>query len=290
MRRSWEEEDDAAALVCAQLGGVEHKVDTGGGAKQLHDFDVELSDGTTIAVEVTRHNIENVLAVPSELDKRDWRFPELRNDWIVEMIPIYQVGEAHREIAGLLRELEAAGVEELMLGRVLFDSSLHDDEIDDDERQDRELLDRTGTRTTAKRLSDLGARLVYRWREAGPNGGEVTMGEASQAGSTDPSVVVELIERHASCPDNVKKLAAASDRTERHLFVWVETSQHAAVAAFNFSKVFPDEEGLPDRPPKLPDCVDAAWAVTAYDNAHIWQYHRSLGWRDLGSWQRPQSR
>ena len=104
------------------------------------------------------------------------------------------------------------------------------------------------------------------------------MGEAGQAGSTGPSVVVEMIERHASRLDNVRKLAAASDRTERHLFVWVETSQHAAVAAFNFSKVLPDGAGLPDRPPKLPDCVDAAWAVTGFDSAHIWQYHvRSVG-------------
>lgn len=288
-RRPWDEERDAAMLMRAQLGGVMTQVDTGGGAKQLHDFDLELPDGTTIAVEVTRHNIPMSLGVLSELHKRDWMFPQLRSVWIVSMIPVYNVGAVHAEIAGLLLNLETAGIDRLAIDGALFDTTLHDDELDDDERQDRAALDRTGTRVTAERLRDLGARRVYRWLEADVDGGEVIMGEARQPGSTGPSVVVEVVERHASRPDNVKKLCAASDRTERHLFVWVERSQQAAVAAFDFSNVLPDGAGLPDRTPALPDCVDAAWAVTGYDNAHIWQYHRVHGWRDLGRWSRPEA-
>ncbi len=119
-------------------------------------------------------------------------------------------------------------------------------------------------------------------------GGVVNMGEHVPIVSTRPSTVVELVERHAALPDNVKKLCAAAGRTERHLFVWVETSAHFAVAAFSISNVLPDGAGLPDRAPTLPDCVDAVWAVTAYDTAHIWQYHRAHGWRDLGRWSRPE--
>ena len=103
------------------------------------------------------------------------------------------------------------------------------------------------------------------------------MGEASQGGSTAASVVVELVEYHANLVDNVAKLSRAHDASERHLFVWVENSHHDAVAAFAFPF-------LPEREPQLPDCVDTVWAVTAYENAHIWQFHRSLGWRDLGTW------
>ncbi|MDP9333258.1 MAG: hypothetical protein M3Q30_08130 [Actinomycetota bacterium] len=287
-RRPWDEEANAAEIVCAQLGGVAHQIDTGGGPEQLHDFDVELPDGTMVAVEVTRHNVPLSLGVLAELDKRDWHFPELRNVWVVDMIPVYSVGLVHRQIAGLLLELETARIDRLLVRGVLFDATLHDDEIDDDEREDRELLDRTGTRATAERLRDLGARLVYCLTEAGSHGGEVIMSEAGQGGSTGPSVIIEMIERHASRPDNVKKLVGASDRSERHLFVWVETSQQAAVAAFDFSKVLPDGVGMPDRAPELPDCMDAAWAVTGFDNAHIWQYHRAYGWRDLESWRRPE--
>lgn len=87
--------------------------------------------------------------------------------------------------------------------------------------------------------------------------------------------------------DNLRKLAAALDRAERHLFVWVEASQHAAVAAINGARILPDGAGLPDRAPQLPDAVDAVWAVTGFEPASILQYHRLLGWRDLGSWRRP---
>jgi len=68
----------------AQLGGSTLRVDPGGGAVQLHDFDLELDDGTTIAVEVTRHNEPSSLAVLSEVSKRDWHFGPLRYDWVVE--------------------------------------------------------------------------------------------------------------------------------------------------------------------------------------------------------------
>jgi hypothetical protein len=98
--------------------------------------------------------------------------------------------------------------------------------------------------------------------------------------------VVDLVERHAARPDNIAKLNAARDRAERHLFVWVESSQHAAVATFGFSNLLPEGAHLPDRRPELPDCVDVVWAVTGYENAYIWQYDRKRGWRDLGTWHR----
>src|SRR5262249_44582965 len=62
--------------------------------------------------------------------------------------------------------------------------------------------------------------------------------------------------------------ATAAD--ERHLFVWVENSHDQAVAAFAFPF-------MPERAPILPEYVDAVWAVTAFDRAHIWQYHRAHG-------------
>ncbi len=144
-RRPWDEERDAAMLMCAQLGGVTTQVDTGGGPEQRHDFDLELPDGTTVAVEVTRHNNPTNLAVLSELHKRDWHFPQLRNDWIVDMRPVYNVGAVHREIVGLLLALETAGVGELFIRGALFDDTLDNDELNDDERQARADLHRTGT-------------------------------------------------------------------------------------------------------------------------------------------------
>jgi hypothetical protein len=285
-KRPWDSEAHAAEIVSAHLGGTTRRIDPGGGATQLHDFDVELKDGATIAVEVTRHNVPSSLAVLTELDKRDWHFAQLRHDWVVDMIPTYIVAKVHGEIARLVAAFEGAGIEALILGGRLFRPRVRSDELDDDERDAVALLDRTGTREAAEELWNLGARLIYRLGPAEPSGGEIIMGEASRAGSTGASLIVELVEHHVAKTDNRNKLAAAADRLERHLFVWVETSQYAAVAAFGFSNLLPDGAGLPGDPPQLPAEVDAVWVVTAYDSAHIWQYHRAKGWRDLGTWQR----
>ena len=283
--RRWDEEADAATIVCAQLGGVSHRVDPGGGSEQVHDFDVHLPDGTVVAVEVTRHNVPANHARSSELAKRDWRFPQLRKVWVVHMIGTYKVGEVHRQIGGLLLSLETAGITYLRLDEDLFEPEPHEDWMNDDEYKTRDLLDRTRTRAVAERLRDLGARVVYSETDGGPDGGKVCISETGQGGSTSPSVIVEMIEHLASLPDNEKKLRGASDRAERHLFVWVESSQHAAVAAFAALQV----AGMPDRAPTLPNCVDAVWAVTAFDPAHILLYDRVHGWCDRGIWRRPVS-
>ena len=96
------------------------------------------------------------------------------------------------------------------------------------------------------------------------------MGEASQASSTAPSVIIDLVEHHAALGDNTAKLTKVLDAAEKHLFIWVESSHQQAVAAIAFGI-------LPGSPPQLPDCMDAAWAVTAYTDADIWQYHRRHG-------------
>lgn len=285
-KRPWDSEARAAEIVSAHLGGTSRRVDPGGGAAQVHDFDVDLSDGATIAVEVTRHNVPSSLAVLSEIDKRDWHFPQLRYDWVIDMIETYNVETVHREVAGLIATIEGAGIESLLLRGPLFSPTLADDELDDDERETKELLARTDTRAAAERLWDLGARLIYRLVPAVGQAGEAILGDASRAGSTGASLIVEVVEQHAAKPDNKAKLEAAMEQAERHLFIWVETSQHAAVAAFGFSSVLPHGAGLPELAPQLPDAIDAAWVVTAYDSARIWQYHRAHGWRDLGKWRR----
>ena len=53
----WDAENDASKVVVRFLGGKPKRVDPGGGASSLHDFDVTLSDGRTFAVEVTRHSM-----------------------------------------------------------------------------------------------------------------------------------------------------------------------------------------------------------------------------------------
>lgn len=188
------------------------RVDPGDGAEQRHDFDLELAAGDVIAVEVTRHNLPANLAVLAELDKRDWHFPSLDGVWIVDMIPDYGVGALHSEISDLLYQLESVGIDQIVLRSDLFDESLTDDELDAEDSQCRGMLRHTATRATASRLHELGARLAYRIDDAERDGGQVFMCEASEAGTTGPSLVVELVENHAGRDDNIAKLEAARDR------------------------------------------------------------------------------
>lgn len=278
----WRDEEDAARIVCTYMKGVAQRVDPGGGAVQSHDFDIALSDGRTVAVEVTRHNVQEALRTLAETSKRSWRFQELRNIWVVKTSLTFAVAPLHKEVADLLAELETAGIDSLHVREALFDETLHDDELDDDERQDRELLERTSTWRVAERLRSLGVRHVYQLSEADAGKGEVLVSDAPQVGSTGSSVVVNLLEYHVHQQDNLRKLQAAYHRSERHLFVWVESSQHAAVAAIETTTGRPYGAGLPDRSPSLPDVIDAVWAATAYQLARVWRYHRTEGWRDLG--------
>jgi hypothetical protein len=269
-RQKWDEEADAAHLVTAMLGGTANRVDPGGGAAQVHDFDVLLPGGRTIAVEVTRHNEEASHLILAEIDRRDWRFPTLRYDWVVDMVSSYNVKAIHGRIAAPLATLEACDVEYALLGDKSEDALP------------------AAAREAAGVLVGLGARLVYRLGPADTDGGEVILSDSSRVGSTAPSVIVDLVEHHAARADNQRKLSAADDRSERHLFVWVESSQHAAVAAIGFSAMLPDGAGLPSDEPNLPDFVDAAWAVTAFDSAHVWFFRRDDGWQDLGVWRKPE--
>lgn len=86
-RRPWNEEADAAWVIMSFLGGTTHQVDSGGGAHELHDFDVVPPDGDTIAVEVTRYNVPETLGVLAEVSKRQWAVAELANVWVVSMTP-----------------------------------------------------------------------------------------------------------------------------------------------------------------------------------------------------------
>lgn len=54
--RSWsaDQERAAAVLLGDVLGGVPWLIDRGRGA-QLHDVEVDLPDGSTVAIEVTSH-------------------------------------------------------------------------------------------------------------------------------------------------------------------------------------------------------------------------------------------
>jgi hypothetical protein len=274
----WDPECAAASLLTHFLGGHATCVDPGGGPAQLHDLDIHLADERIIAVEVTRHNQPEHLAAAAEVRKLNWRFPGLHHDWVVDTIASIRVKSLHSEISGLLRDLEYRGVTTLLLRSEMFDDRRSNRTTID---ENRELMDRTGALKTGRQLFNLGVRLVYQLGEANAQEAKVIIGESSRAGSAGPSSVLAAAEQHAGLTDNVTKLAAASDRDERHLFVWAERSRFEVVGAFDFTRVF-GPDGLPNSAPALHACIDAVWVATATEPAQVWRYSTKSGWEDLG--------
>lgn len=250
----WDEEADAARIVAEHLGGASRRRDPGGGATPVHDFDIVLAGGRVVAVEVTRHTVAAEIGGRAAVAKLNWRFPVLRHDWVVGMVGHHSVRQLHRRFPPLLAMIEAAGIE-------TFDLK--------DRKPSGPAEDALLT------LRSLGARLLYRLGEAPDGGGQIILGDAPVGGSTAADVLVEVAEHHGNLSDNARKLATA-DADERHLFVWVESAHHQAVAAIAF-------EVLPQRAPQLPEHLDVTWLATAYDVSQVWRYVRGQGWQDLGT-------
>ena len=168
---AWDEELDARTVLEVILGGSSEPVDPGGGSRQLHDFTLRMPSGRTVAVEVTRFADSRALQQRAEVAKRaHLRYPALRHDWQVKIAGTYDVDEWLAAVAPVLVRLEHDGLEALLVHRHLEDDE-HSAEAD---------------------LRSRRVRLVYRLGDAGPDGAQIFLAEASVGGSTSPDVVVDV--------------------------------------------------------------------------------------------------
>ena len=187
--------------MVAMLGGVSAVRDPGGGPVRIHDFDLHLDDGRVIAVEVTRCNVEAELQQQAEIDRRDPSFPGLRFNWHLGMASSFDVARIRAEAPRLLAVLEERGIQSVGLRGASSESEC----------------------PAAVSLRSLGVRLLYRLDEASSAGGTVDIGAGPVVGATAPHVAIGVAEEAAARRGKAAKLAAAA-ASERHLFVWVESS------------------------------------------------------------------
>lgn len=199
VRIEWDEESDAGLVLRHVLGGTVTPRDLGGGRSQIHDLDLNLPDGRSVAVEVTRHTSEAYQARHGAAERMEWHFADLRFDWHVGMVQHFLVQDINRYLPGLLRRLEQEEREAVLVPRELKDDP-------------SELLEE---------LHALGVRITYRLGSADQRGGQIYLGEAPVAGVTAADLVVDVASSHAALADNQAKLKAATDADERHLFIWV---------------------------------------------------------------------
>ncbi len=251
----WSEED-AGALLVANLGGRVRQRDPGGGAEQTHDFDIILPTDQVFACEVTRFNDPREVEVDAEIGKRNWHVPGLRSQWSLRRSGRTRVRKLHLRREVLLNTLDRSEIGE---------GELHIDRLDLSE-----LPYSSESKSALSELLSLGVVGVNRLRQA--NGtDDVYISYNTTVGASGDSALVRLAEQVMRLEDNLEKLARASEADERHLFVWVEPS--AGVASS-----FVRDQILPEADLELPTVVDRLWLCAASSGARPKSYSGRTGW------------
>lgn len=102
-------EHDAADWIASILGGSPCRRDIPS-EQGKHDYDVVMPNGSTVALEVTRHISEadaECTGITRGLKKRDWRSRDLANDWSVVVEMPSKGKRVGKRIHERLRQLQA---------------------------------------------------------------------------------------------------------------------------------------------------------------------------------------
>jgi len=253
------DEEAAGKIVAQQLGGTAVPRDVPGAANATHDFDIELSDGRRIPLEVTSATDEAIEALCRVALEKVWEAPSLVHHWwiglprdgtlrikplMAEVIPYLEVLERHHieEVGGaLVKRLPPADAGEEVAA-------------------------------AARGVLELG--ITHANRLGHPKPGEAARVVASLHGGvgSDFDSMNDLVAKRAR--EKVEKLRAAPG-DERHLFVWIRSSDAELALAT-----------LPPPPstPVLPDGIDVVWVANAGGNPDA-PFDRLLCLRPPGGWE-----
>lgn len=262
------EERRAAELLKQLLGGEYTPRDTAG-AQGMHDFDLRLDDGETVAVEVTTDT--------SRVDRSFWHqidqinpleVPGLTLVWHVDVAtpgdgPDDQQA-SHRRVKALqaqlpdiLQQLEGTGLTTLR--------------VPPSPRRDNH--------AAHPKLRELGVQLCLSFDPAPDEKAQVFFGEASFGGSTGPSMIVEAVNEALSHRDGnkVDKLikAKTAGAAETHLFLWLTFGQEHKRGRAD-AMYFLKHTGLDELEPINLQGIDAVWVAVdagpshAPDCRHTW--------------------
>jgi hypothetical protein len=221
-----------------------------------HDFDLHLPDGRTVALEVTRMSVPEVVEMWDAIEALDWACPELTHNWSISLRSAGR-GRAGPQVKRFRANAPAflAVLEKNTAGR--FGDILG---TDDALRSEEE-------RRAIDGLRRLGARSGGPVGQPASGPALVVVGTVGPGGTVDGRDVNEAVVREAA--NNLDKLLAAPG-DERHLFVWADTTDPGAnVAMATFAR--------PD-PPLLPDGINTVWVGLWQRNVNL-QSNASTLWR-----------
>jgi hypothetical protein len=242
--RSWDEESAAGDLFIRVNGGTWEQLDGVHAPDSTYDITATLPTGNTVALEVTQDTTQAIRWQNAVQAGLGWTSDQLDGWWEVAVVEPCNVRALHDAIFDLITEFDTRGERSLVIGNSTPSSGFVD------------------------RLRALGVRLLHRVGDTKP--GYVNVSPAAQAGSTGPSVLVEIAQDHGNRQDNAKKLNIATT-DERHLWIWVTHDRGEQIAAM-VGDVRPTDA------PSVPEFVDRVWIATADTSPTLWSWTRHKGW------------
>ena len=228
-----------------------------------HDADLELPNGTTIGVEVTRAaDPKETQAWAAAQRQRVPNYPSLNQQWTVGIRSGADMRRANSVIPDLLVDLER----HRQTGHRWIDNPSGTRHADPAIAAIEEALD--------------AAHVVYAHgydSRTGVDGGYVLMPHKG-GGAISGDDIIDAVLAEAVKKDNLDKLHAMTNG-ERHLFVWVDHTSGPAWAALRFEHI-----ALPT--PALPDIIDTLWiAARTSTPAGGWHPDRPHSVTPPGGWQ-----
>jgi hypothetical protein len=255
--------ESAAAILAVVLdasGRVRDRVDAPAGT---HDFDVQLADGSVIAVEVTR--IIRGAQRAQAIAEPGWFADALRMDWFLVL------RDDHVKVNGIRAGVQAAlSVAESTMTGTPFSPRVHG------ERVKFVPLD-----PLPDALTGLGiVAALYLPADRGIPG-YVRLSVQPKAFAPMEDALAEIAERVAT---KAKTLARAV-ADQRHVFVWVDRP-HPTAGTWLCS------DAVPTQPLTVPAGVDAVWiapvhgmsTLTATFADRVWCYRPAEGWSVQVRW------
>ena len=245
----------AKLAVEATLPGASMHYRTGQ-SRGEHDFDLDLGDGRTAALEVTTaadaDYIRTLDAVSNE--KRGGQFVRAKKchqGWYVRAAKGARIGRIRSRIDDYLSRIEEAGLTEFGFELRVYDYP-----------------------AVMQMAADLGvvAGRVMQWDEPGLIG----IAAPGRGAWFDGSSINAAVEREAKKDDNRNKLRRAGT-PEAHLFVYIHSSSYAACVAMERSM-------LPNVPAAMPEEITHVWASSYTGTAalRVLCAPRNGPWRDIG--------
>ena len=254
----------AAAVVADHLGGKEEHRDGPGAPDAMHDYDVILPDGSRVALEVTIVADPDAMSFDTVMGDTTWTAAGVRADWNIALPfpepgrPAIRIKRNTPRLIAALATLEAHGISQLGPGEL------------DPEARFQVSIPSAVLEAIAK-LTSIGVTFVG---STSQREGEVARLRFVSPGSVvaDPDQLTELVA--AAAVDKRRQLAAATDATERHLFIWLFGTYADAEQAF--SAHLP-----PPQPPPIPPGIDVVWLANG--STLLWRLRPPGGWEVVES-------